>query len=210
MLYRYTFLLFAFIIVIVYGTNCNNNTSRTFHTADIENFLKRDSITTKEGNYLVYMFLSENKYKLKWGSKDSCEISKDTFKILGSGLLHISNTSENVILLEQSCGTDCKYGVVLTIKPLSEKVYDFIVANEIKDGLVAYISKSDSSLLTIENFFTGKRQYINEIYWCPAAFKGECIDSVSIKNKELYMKWQGNHWSPKRKDTREKIFKIVI
>jgi hypothetical protein len=156
------------------------------------------------------MFISDTKYKLKWGNQDSFEISKDTFKILGSGVLNIANTSKNAILLEQCCGTECKYGVVLTINPFRENVYDFIVANEIKEGLVAYISKSDSSFLTIENFFTRRRQDINEIHWCPAAFKGECIDSVSIKNKELYMKWQGSNWNPKRKDVREKRYKIVI
>lgn len=205
-----------FIILNVGGLlsfiNCNHQVSSDSQgiKASPSTFINIDSIPLNGGNFLSYQFINDSIYYLKWGNKNQSIISTESFEIKGDGRLEIDAYDNNSILLKQSCGSLCQMAVILTIPTLKLKKYLFIIAYDLKNNLVAYLSENENLFITIENFVTDKTQIINESELCPATFKVECIDSVSFENKQLYIKWQGDNWSRKQKDTRERTYNINL
>jgi hypothetical protein len=175
----------------------------SFSKRDNYSFRKIDSISFQTGNFLNYLFVNDSMYMLKWGNKNQFSISLDTFKIKGDGKLEIDANNQNSILLKQSCGSFCQSAVILTIPSFYEKKYLFVIAYDLKNNLVAYFPENDKAFIIVENYLTSKKQSIEITDLCPAVFKGECIDSISLIDKQLYIKWQGSNWSRKQKDTRE-------
>jgi hypothetical protein len=176
----------------------------------LEIYPRKDSIITPEGNYLVFLYITDSSYLIKWGDSSKFIVTSDTIEVLGSGTLQITESNKTAILLKQSCGTNCQLGVILSLSPVIYKKYTFIEASDLTDNLIAYIPEATDSFLVIENFVTGEKKIINETNLCPAAFKGECIDSISIVNKQLYIRWQGAKWSRKQQDTKERIYNLDI
>lgn len=200
------------VIFLMCFTSCSqtNNKSRINDLTQIETYIKKDSIITTEGNYVVFLYLSDSTYLIKWGQSTKHLFASDTLNVIGSGVFNIVETTKNSILLKQSCGTGCQSGLILSLSPPILRKFLFIITADLKNNLVAYIAESDKSFITVENFITGEKQNIDETNLCPAAFKGECIDSVSFVDRQLFIRWQGEKWSHKQKDTREWKIKIEI
>ena len=118
---------------------------------------------------------------------------------------------EKTIILGQSCGTSCKYYVILPLVPNSvEKIYMFAEAFNLEKKMVAYIPEEEDLFIRVENYVTGQYLDIKEENICPAAFKGECIDSVYFSDDTIVIKWQGTEWMNDRPDPKEKKIKIQL
>jgi hypothetical protein len=172
-----------------------------------QNFLKHTYVKLKGDTYLKFIFIDDNKYQIKWGNNNYSNITKDTFKIQGDGLLSIYKSNKKAIVLKQGCGTSCNYCIILPLKEGSQdKKYYNLVALSMEDNLVAYCV--DSSLIKIENYLNGKQIifYTNDL--CPAAINIECIDKAYFKGKELIIYWQGKNWKENKKD--KKSMKVFV
>ncbi len=207
---RYIPVLWTLLVLTLMGCTQKNNNTQPRISTQPDTILKRDRLVTNDGKHILLLYLSDSTCLIKWGQSAKLLYTSDTLHVLGSGNLNIAETEKNSILLKQSCGTCCQVGFILSISPPKCMKYLFFIASDLKNNLVAYISESDNSFITVENFITGEKQIINETNLCPAAFKGECIDSVSLANKQLFIKWQGNKWNHTKKDTRERKIEIRI
>ena len=79
---------------------------------------KDTTLVEKIGNSFVkYHLQGDSIYRLEWGNETISNISKDTFKVSGSGILGLISNDENTIILGQGCGTSCIYYVILPLDP---------------------------------------------------------------------------------------------
>ncbi len=170
--------------------------------------LSSNRVYIDNGNYYQFNSLDDTSYRIAWGNKMVNNESIQIFDVLGSGKLNLVKSNDKVVILGQSCGSSCVYYVVLPfITGLKEKVFMQTIAYDINKNVVAYIP-DDESFIRIENYLTGQKLDIKENNLCPAAFKGDCIDSSYFKNDSFIIKWQGSKWDNDKLDSQEKIIPI--
>lgn len=168
-------------------------------------------LSTHGNSFVKYHFYGDSTYTLEWGNENVNNTSREKFEILGSGVPPLVDYDEKTIILGQSCGTSCKYYVILPLVPNSvEKIYMFAEAFNLEKKMVAYIPEEEDLFIRVENYVTGQYLDIKEENICPAAFKGECIDSVYFSDDTIVIKWQGTEWMNDRPDPKEKKIKIQL
>ncbi|HOY38821.1 MAG TPA: hypothetical protein PLP11_10115 [Bacteroidales bacterium] len=205
-------LIFLNILVIFMGCSWSNkgyefnNKGLFIEIADTTK-----PVNLPNGSYYKLIYINEFQYKIEWGNRQIKNISKDTFDISGSGPLYLLESSNDFIILQQGCGMNCKYSVVL---PLSSKVeeqtYIFTLALDTKDNLIAYLPEDQKNFIVVKNYLTGKVMEIEEDDLCPAASSGDCIDTCYFDKSCLIIKWQGSKWQSTQPDTKERKIKINI
>lgn len=168
-----------------------------------------DSILTANQNFYQFIFLDSNSFKIRWGNERVRFESKRVFQTRGPDFL-VEASSENAILLTKSCGPWCKQGIVLIFRPDDNiKEYQYLMASDMEHNLIAFVpSVNGDTLIRVDNFATSQFAVLNNVELCPAAFCGECIDSVAFSGHGFYIEWQGNRWSQSAKDTRKKVVDI--
>ena len=182
---------------------------------------KDTTLVEKIGNlYVKYHLQGDSIYSLEWGNETVSNISKDTFEVLGNGILSYwkikrdknqRGYDEKTIILGQSCGISCIYYVILPLTPKSkEKTFLFAKAYNLEKNIVAYIPDEKDVCIRVENFITGQYMNIKEEDVCMAGFKGDCIESVSFSDENIIIKWQGKDWSKGKPDLKEKKIKIKL
>lgn len=171
---------------------------------------KDTTLVEKIGNSFVkYHLQGDSIYRLEWGNETISNISKDTFKVSGSGILGLISNDENTIILGQGCGTSCIYYVILPLDPKrKEKTFPFAQAYNLEKNIVAYIPDEEDVFIRVENFITGQYMNINEENLCMAGFKGDCIESVYFSDENIVIKWHGKEWSSGKSDLKERKIKI--
>lgn len=205
------------IIFFLLLSSCKNNTQGFGETSKLSsnswNNILIDTILVDNigNNFVKYHLANDSTYTLEWGNKSFDNYSKNKFDLLGNGILKVLDSNNESILLNQSCGTSCTTYVVLPLKRNAiEKHYLFAKAYNLNNQLIAYVTESEDSLIRIENYETGKTMDIIENDLCPATFKGDCLDQVTINNNYITIKWQGSKWTNTSKDSREKIYKVFL
>lgn len=186
-----------------------NDTPLGESEATIRSYPYADSISTPMGTFYKFIFTDSVHFSIQWGNQDESYSSEKLFEF-NSTMFNLESSSKDAILLTRSCGTSCKEGIVLLLTNENNlKEYLFLMANDLKKNLVAYIpAQSQDTLITIENFKTGKTQVLADVSLCPAAFQGECIDSLAFFNDKFYIQWQGSKWTRHEKDTQERTINI--
>lgn len=163
--------------------------------------------------FYVINYLDSPMYKIKWGNKNIDTLTTDTtYSVLGSGAAGYMTSNKEAIFLEQECGTDCNYVIVLPFnKDVKPKVFYECIAIDTSNNLIAYITENDSSFFAIENFLTNKVIKIREHNICQSVTKLRCIDSCYFDNTFFYLKSFGHNyrgvnepdWIIKRYSTKE-------
>jgi len=199
------------IIIITLLTlvlNCSNNPASARDNATLKQAAKysaRKTITSD--GYYKFCFKGDTTYTIVWGNKSFKNKTKRAFDVLGNGTLNLLKSGNNAIILSQGCGTSCVYYVVLPLNPsIEEKVFMPAIAYDIDRNLIAYIA--DESFIIIENYLTGQKMDIIEENLCPAAFKGDCIDSCYFNSDSFVIEWQGSKWTNEKPDPQKKIVQI--
>lgn len=172
-----------------------------------------EEVTMREGSFYELVYLTDSTYQIKWGIGGRFFTTSDTFAVLGSGTLGVKVSGKRAIVLEQSCGTSCNYCVILPLLPGSRDiVFDLPVAYDIDNDLVAFVNEGNPEILEIvvENYLTGKTFKIQEKSLCPAVLKIDCIDSCSIVNKRLFLRWEGKGWKAGHPSPKEMRIKIPL
>jgi hypothetical protein len=172
-------------------TSNNDEDIRSVDTTTLF-LLKHDSLFCK----VEYENADSSLYRVIWGSTSFLNKTKETFEVLGNGLLQLKGYNKDAIVLIQRCGTSCTYNVVLPLqKDSMDRVYMFVKALDITNNLIAYIPEDDSVFIRVENFITGHKMNILEKNICSAAFKGDCIDSSYFNNGNFIYSWNGSKWT---------------
>lgn len=172
----------------------------------------RDTVLNQkiEEKYIRYVFQGDSTYSIEWGNQQFHKKSTSKLDVLGSGVPGVLDSNEETILLSQSCGTSCTTFIILPFeKNQNLKVFDFAVAYDLKNKLIAYVPSSDS-FIRIENFKSGRTKDITEDNACPAASKNECIESARFESNNFVLKWQGKEWQPNKPNLLEKVIPIDL
>jgi hypothetical protein len=208
MILLYSVLLFLF--------SCNNYTKQYEDNSDKpihEQFyvgIKDSILIEKRGDItLIYDFIGDSTYTIKWSSAHFDNKSSRKFDVLGNGVLGILDADSENIILEQSCGSSCITYVILPLKNKSvEKEYLFAKAYDLKNKLIAYVPEDVNVFIRVENFITGQTIDVKEDNLCPATFKSDCIDTIYFNKNKLVIKWQGKKWEKDKPDLQDKIIPI--
>lgn len=130
-------------------------------------------------------------YKIRWGNKYGDTLLTDTtFSVLGSGPVGYLTTNKNAIFLQQECGTNCTFLVVLPFsKTAKPKLFFECIAIDTTNNLVAYVTEDDSSFIAIENIMNGKKMSIYQSDICQSAVKIGCVDSCFFESDKFYLRW---------------------
>jgi hypothetical protein len=198
----------SLVFITIFGCN---NPSTIKGNDHLKPSLKKTSeiVEVNKNDYYKLHFMGDTAYFIEWGNKLYKNETKRTFDVLGSGNVTTRESSNDAIILSQGCGTSCTYYIVLPLKAGSkEKVFMQAIASNISKNIVAYIPEEEEPFIRIENYLTGKKLDIVEKNLCPAAFKGDCIDTSYFKGNNFIVKWQGSKWNDDKKDPQEKI--VVI
>jgi hypothetical protein len=176
-----------FALLFIAAVSCNGQKKEQF------NFSKKEAFPIhKLSNDLFYSFVHQDSvhYKIVWGHKLVDTLTSDTtFIVLGSGDLGYLTSNKDAIILEQECGTECNYLVVLPLTNKKKlKVYYNSIAIDSSNNLIAYVPEDRSNFVSIESIITQKKIDIRE-ETCDAAAKIDCIDSAFFDNNNFYLKW---------------------
>jgi hypothetical protein len=208
-----------YLFLLLFVISCNESSKNKINhcsqnsISDRWNVGMNDTILCQKKNdvYLVYSFQGDSIYNIIWGNKYISNTTSRKYEVLGNGVMGFVDNNENVMLLQQGCGTFCQCYMFLPLKQNAiEKVYYNALAYDLENNLVAFISKQNDSIIMVENYISGQKTEIKESNLCPAIYKGACIDTIYFKEKNLFIKWQGNNWESDKSDTQEKKILISI
>jgi len=165
--------------------------------------------TLKQDTFIDFLFLSEEKYLIKWGTSDFTNISNDTFETLGNGNLETIESNDKYSILAQGCGTNCLLNVILPMSPnQKEMTFWQVVYSDIKNMIVIVTKDPSEGSFEIINFGYNIRKIVKLENLCPAFDKSSCIDSIFINGKELYFQYQGNKWKNDKPDNKIKRVRL--
>ena len=156
----------------------------------IEPFSSYDTITTN-GNYIKYL-VKEKSAKLEYGNENFNRVLPELYscEIADARVPKFKWDNNDFICLGYGCGSPC-WGVL--ILPLNSKdcvrkiMYD--KAWDPGKNILVYIGGPEYENLIVENIKTKMSQIIEISKKCSSIFLGYCIDSVAIRNNELYYRF---------------------
>lgn len=148
-----------------------------------------DTVLNEAGLFLTLDYIKGAQFLATWGNSPKY-VSKDTIKILPSGNPHITMLKDKAIYIQQGCGTACFFGYMLPFNLNTDsKYYFYPFAVDLENNLIGFNGDNSNYLLMVENYLTGKREYIQENF-CHSNFPGYCIDSIKFENKEIFIRWR--------------------
>ncbi len=211
--------LFLFV-VLIFLINCQRNVrNEGIHRCDIE--IAEDSsfwdltelskpVNLSNGSFYKFKFASNEEYVIEWGNKQFTNISRDTFRTLGDGVLNLKVSNSKYIILDQGSGQRCHYAVVLPLAPKQKEIVEdqCILAYDSANPVLAYAPGDPEYFFILKNYSNGKELKIKEPDLCPATNPFECIDSCYFKDSYFIVYWQGSKWENKKPDNKMRKIKI--
>ena len=192
--------IIAIILSFLFLTSCN-------HKKPVNTLLKSDSLRVDskyvKGTWISYFqtfkaplgvtikfkILNDSSYVIQWGDSLKLKTYPETFHLDGheTWIPRYIAGNKNYIVLRQGCGNPCWRGYFLPLNDsLKLHVINEYLDFDLDNDLVAYINDSDNiGVINLRTNLT--EQHI--LNGCVSAFPGNCIDSLSIKNKTLKYKW---------------------
>ena len=159
-----------------------------------------DTSIVKENDYFYQIVkVSDTSSYLKWGNKKNtfyCKTEIDNF-YLEKERLHFKWKNSKFICLGRSCGSDTWINILLALKEnTNPQIYENALAFDKENGIViceGFIHEDPP--LIAENINTGEKEILGKNWTkCDVgSFYHYCIDSISVTNKELYVKWATPH-----------------
>lgn len=153
----------------------------------------QDTLLFDKGLYLVYEYLEDENYLLKWGIVDSFEnIAQDTFRVLPSGRLTIRDYNHQAMYLTQGCGTGCSYACVLPLYPnaTSKQYFEEPISYNLVHELVVYTpGRVKGYWFIVENYRTGKSLNIVKDVFCPSYTPTTCVQEAYFSNHQFIISY---------------------
>ena len=207
------FLLSLFLIVSACGCSVKKNLSDNSLSdyPELLGKLGKKDITPKS-NFFLLEQSSDSTCKITWGNNTIARSGQEEIDFNLARRLHYQWENTEYLILKGGTGSGAWLNFVLPFSK-SEKVKTFnnLLCFDPEDNLVASQYFNDT-VLVVQNLKTDQKQYIVlKDTPCEAASNLYCIDSIGIKNKELYLKWAtANLENDSSRIFEEKIFQIKI
>jgi hypothetical protein len=201
-------IFFLFSVVFSLLFSCNEKDSN--HTASIKLTTYLDSIQEGiseyydtlllSGYYVKYVIEKDSQLYIQWGkgNKSSFLEPRDYDEIK----LQFEVEFSDYLGLKEVCGSPC-WGLKLLPKKAIDTIlfYSFPIAYDSKNDLLLWHQSYYGKEYIVDNLKTKKRIKIYLDDFSPDKGMFECIDSLSFKNKKLYIRWEiGSSDHPKLKE----------
>jgi hypothetical protein len=145
--------------------------------------------STPENNYYKLIPTTDSTCKIEWGNTKLKRISEDYhFHFVREIRLDWENT--DFMVLKGSSEMDSWFNVILPLDSQSKvsDIWNPMAYNKFYNLIVE--EGHGDTIVIVRNIKTGKSQTeIDSENSCQSPFNHYCIDSISILNKELYIKW---------------------
>ena len=167
-----------------------------------------DDVLLEDGAYVKYEYQNDSIY-LKWGKSDFLFPERLVYhcKTAPVRIPQFKWSTSEFIVVGYGCGSPCWGMKVLPLSPeKSIQDYMYQVAFEKAKGIIVYIAYQNDGLTAV-NLFTGKKENIKLGEICGQTFPGYCIDSVSINNSELFVRWKDEYESD---EMNEMVLKLKL
>jgi hypothetical protein len=206
-----TLVLLNILLIIISCSNVDKGNVDGEKKITTQPQVTSEIVNLPNGHYYKFIYLTESRFRIEWGNESFINISKDTFDIGGSGPPYLLESTNDFIILQQSCGMSCKYSVLLPLtSQKEEQTYIYTRAIDSKNNLIAYLPDDLEHFVIVKNYLNGKVMEIEENDLCPAASSSDCIDTCYFEKSCLVIKWQGSNWQSNQQDTKERKIKITI
>lgn len=199
---------FKYLSISLFFTLINLSVKSQNHDC-IEPFSHYDTITLN-GNHLKYHIQSRTA-QLEYGNKVFHRFLPEKYScdIADSRVPKFQWDNTDFMGLHYGCGVPC-WGVLIlplnSTDPIRNIMYD--LATDPTNNLIAYLDSVNYDKIVIENLKTKISQIVEFTKKSDAAFVGSCIDSISIRNNELYYQFAEPNKFDKNKRVTE--FRIKI
>ncbi|GAB5416682.1 MAG: hypothetical protein Crog4KO_21710 [Crocinitomicaceae bacterium] len=145
------------------------------------------------GVFCEFSLASDSTYSIQWGDsvyRYMSDLLLDDY-LVNPDRIHINWHNDNFLSIISGTGSDTWIEVVLTRKERSlGRIYWNTLAFDREEGIVFYEYPDNDSTLIAEDFFTQEKLVIGKEWArCASAFPHYCIDSVQMRNGELYVEW---------------------
>jgi hypothetical protein len=152
-----------------------------------------DSInSTPNGGFYKLIPYTDSTCKIEWGNTKVKRVSKDDYHFHAARRFSLEWENKDFIVLESWTGSDSRFNVILPLDSLSKEseIWNPIAFNKRKNLIAQEGYGFSDTIVILQNIKTGKSQpIIDKMNKCESAFNHYCIDSISIQNKEVYIKW---------------------
>lgn len=150
-------------------------------------YFPRD-ILTAAGNYVKYIYVDDSTYEIAWGNHDVKRTMKTWMDGVPDRFAEFIKENDSVIILQRSCGSPCWTNLILPLDSVKQPFeIEMPEAYDMKNNLVAYNGDQDT-IVWVENFLTGHKAPVLGKP-CGSACNCYCVQSISINDRELYIKW---------------------
>ena len=187
------------LLVIYFLFGCKAQTNQQKIDQDFQTVID----TLASDTFYNLNFIDSDKYVIEWGTSSFKNVSKDTFDVLGSGNLGLSESNSKYVVLNQPCGSGCALYVILPlISNKKELIFWNVVYHNLNEEFIITTLDPGLGKFAISKYGTNTEQeiFLNDL--CPAADKSMCIDSIFVNGKELYFQYQGSNWKENKPDPR--------
>jgi hypothetical protein len=172
----------------------------------IENTPLPEDVITPKGNFVKYRASSDSTYVVFWENKDF-KRKLDEFQVSSdSGYPRFKLENDKSLILRAGCGSPCWTGFILPLNAMSPvRVYSMPLAYDMERNLVVLPGEfRPDTMLWVENFVSSAHQAIPGP-GCPSAFVGYCVDSLSFRGNELYIRWITDFEKDSRQENRVQL-----
>ena len=142
--------------------------------------------------YLTKYHIKNNYVSLEYGNRSFHRFLKEKFECqtADSRIPSLEWDNNDFICLRYGCGSPC-WGVLILPLDSTDSARNIMyeLAFNTPDNLIVYLDNDHYEKIVVENLKSKVKQVIEVPLKCDAAFLGACIDSISIKNKELYYRF---------------------
>ena len=150
---------------------------------------------TPNGVKIDYQLIDSSFYFLSWQIKDKQRTLPDTFYCESNSNLKPRFVEENkdYVLLRFNCGSPCWGGTILPLNMDQEpETFMYYYDVDFANNLIAFLdndSKTNAAIIKVKNLKSGKIKEVKIKEPCISAVPIYCLDSLSLKNNELYYQW---------------------
>ncbi len=151
-----------------------------------------DADTVLSNGTFIRYIIKDQKVRIEWGNKKFRRILTNSYECDGapSWVPTIRWSTSKYIGLKYGCGSPCWGTIILPLNDrdsVIERMYD--LEKDLKNNKIVYLDYETYDKLIVENFETGNKINIKYTFNCKAAFTGYCIDTLTINNDSLTIRW---------------------
>lgn len=162
-------------------------------------------------NYYRLILASDSTCRIEWGNAKVNNSTKSDYHFHTARRFRINWENDDFLVLKAGTGSDTWFSLFLPLDSLAEEsiIHNTLARNEERSLVVAEQSSGTDTIMFIYNLKSGQTQYIVDKEKCEA-FHHYCLDTVIVKEKEMYYRWVVPHKYMDNPRTIERKLKIRI